>query len=95
MRLRNLLFGLSLGLLGCAEFPEVDAALSPDLAQAAYPRLLPFEDILVADAPRVQASEARDLRARARGLRQRAAGLRRPVIDRAARQRMARGVARF
>ncbi|ATI41279.1 hypothetical protein CBW24_04195 [Pacificitalea manganoxidans] len=32
-------------LAGCTEFPELDAAITPEARQAAYPTLLPIDQI--------------------------------------------------
>lgn len=84
--------GLLLSLTACAEFPEVDAATSPEVSSAEYPRLLPFEDILVAQDPRATEAVSNDVQARAAALRSRADRLRNPVIDPASQSRMDQGV---
>lgn len=83
---------LGLTLSACAEFPEVDAALSEGAARQDYPDLLPFEQVLSADDPRLAQGDDAALRARAADLRSRAPGLRRPVIDPETRDRMNDGV---
>jgi hypothetical protein len=79
-------------LTGCTDFPEVDAALSRGDPQAEFPALLPFEDILSADDPRLSETDDEALIARAADLQGRADALRRPVIDGQTRDRMEDGV---
>ncbi len=88
----RLLLLCGLGLAACAEFPEVDAALAAGEASAEYPALLPFEQLLDAEEPRLTEEDDDVLLARAAALRGRADALRRPVIDRNTRFRMDRGV---
>jgi hypothetical protein len=83
---------LALVVTACAEFPEVDAALSRGDPQAGYPDLLPLEALLSADDPRISETDDRALLGRAAALRARANALRRPVIDRQTRSRMEDGV---
>ncbi|WP_343079682.1 hypothetical protein [Ostreiculturibacter nitratireducens] len=70
-------------LSGCAQFPEVEAAMSPEAARADYPALMPIDDVLARAAedgiagPDLEAS----LQERAARLRARAAALRAPVVD--------------
>ncbi len=86
-------FGL---LAACAEFPELDRAISPAARRAGYPVLVPVEPILFAafDGQRGTPAETAWLARRAAGLRARADGLRGPVIDAASRARMAAAVRR-
>ena len=79
-------------LAGCTEFPEVDAALTEGNPDAAFPELLPFEDLLQAGDPRLSETEDEALLARAAALRGRADALRAPVIDGQTRDRMEDGV---
>ncbi|MCK0149768.1 hypothetical protein MWU54_07025 [Marivita sp. S6314] len=83
---------VGLGLSACAQFPEVDAALNADNPNPDYPKLVPFEELLTADDPRISETDDDALRARAEDLRRRANGLRPPVIDRDTRDRMDAGV---
>ncbi len=83
-----------LGLAACTEFPQVDAALSPNDPGADYPELLPFEQLESGQAPpSLTDSDDDALRARAEALRARVGGLRGPVIDPDTRDRMNGGVA--
>jgi len=84
---------LGLALSACAEFPEVDAALATGAQGQDYPELLPFEQLLSGDDPRLAQGDDAALRARAAELRARADGLRRPVIEPQTRDRMDDGVA--
>lgn len=79
-------------LAACAEFPEVDAALASGTPSRDYPALLPFEDLLAADTPRLDDTTDDALLARAAALRNRAAAIRGPVIDSQTRRRMEDGV---
>ena len=83
---------LGLTLSACAEFPEVDAALAQGAPDPDYPELLPFEQLLEADDPRLMEGDDAALAARAAELRARADGLRRPVIEPPIRDRMEDGV---
>jgi len=85
---------LGLSLCACAEFPEVDAAFASADDDAAVPALLPFEELLIADAPRLDDTDDDALRARAEVLQARADRLRGPVIDTGTRDRMNAGVDR-
>lgn len=89
------LIGAALAVLvGCAQFPEVDAALGRESARAGYPRLIPLEGVLAAAAGGATAGPdlGAGLAARAARLRLRAGALRGPVIDAATRARMRAGV---
>lgn len=79
-------------LSGCAQFPQVDAALESAEQTRADPLFLPFETFVSPDKPEALTPEDAALAARATDLRNRAAGLRAPVIDPATRARMKRGV---
>lgn len=81
------------GVAGCAQFPELDSALTDRARQAPYPELLPVETLKArVDAPRISETAAEDMAARVAGLKARAAALRRTVIDGATRARMQDGV---
>ncbi|KIC46149.1 hypothetical protein RA29_20190 [Tateyamaria sp. ANG-S1] len=82
---------LLFALAACTQFPELDDAVSPDVAGSDFPALLPLEPLLAGTAPIVgdpiQTSESLEarieaLRARARALQQR------PIVDPATRARM-------
>ncbi|WP_371039211.1 hypothetical protein [Rhodosalinus sp. FB01] len=50
--MRPRLFMLALtALAACTQFPDLDAAVAPDVANAPYPRLLPIEEVLGPDRP--------------------------------------------
>ncbi len=82
-------------LVGCSDFPELDAAVTPAARQAGYPSLVPM-DQLIAGAKEVQITEetVATLQGRVSGLKGRAARLRGPVIDGATRARMRAAIAR-
>lgn len=56
----------------CAQFPDVDAVTDAEVAQAEYPVLLPVEDILPEDQPRLDEDSEGELEARIRRLKRRA-----------------------
>lgn len=88
---------LVLALASCAEFPELDRAMSSRARSAPYPRLLPMQTLLAASPARSGevAFATGALPARAASLRARARALRaRPVIDTATRARLMAAVAR-
>ena len=77
-----LLTGLALS--ACTQFPELDDAVSKDVAAAPYPEFLPTAQFSgTAPAPRLSADDEAALIARAARLSARAAALRRPVLSRA------------
>lgn len=80
-------------LAGCAQFPELDAAISPGAKNADYPDLVPIEQ-LKAQVPEVKTdSDTLDeIDARVESLRTRAQRLRGTVIDSPTRARMQTGV---
>ncbi len=75
-----------LALAGCATFPELDAAITPEARAAPYPAIAPLADITAQTAPpRGAAESTQSLAGRAARLRERAAGLDGPVVDPATR----------
>ncbi len=76
-------------LVGCSDFPELDAVVSDRARNAAYPEILPLS-ALVASVPPVQTGlGVGNLTSRLQNLRARAAIARsRPVVDAATRARM-------
>lgn len=38
-------------LVACTQFPDLDAAVAPEVANAPYPRLLPIEQVLGPERP--------------------------------------------
>lgn len=97
MRTAIILLCFGLGLTGCADFPELDGAISDKGRAAGYPSLLPVGQLMAhTDAPtRLDAQTGAQLAARAAALRKRADTLRRiRIIDAAARSRMAAALAR-
>jgi hypothetical protein len=82
-------------LLGCADFPQLDASVSPAARAAAYPTIAPFEQLEAIDeGGEISDESMQALQARAAGLRARAARLRRTIIDRETRARMDAALAR-
>lgn len=83
------LFCLILG--ACAQFPELDGTVAPDLRDADFPALVPLESLRVTNG-RVIANPAettQNLEARIAGLRARAAALqRRDIVDASTEQRL-------
>lgn len=68
---------LCLALSACATFPEVDAATSAEIQQAAYPAFLPLEAILGAVPPPPEGDPASEVEAQANALKARAERIRR------------------
>ncbi len=89
----SLLLGLAVAA-GCAQFPELDQRITPELANAQPPDLVPLAPLIAqADAAQAGAATAQaDLDPRLAALRDRAARLRGPVIPPSIRARMLRGV---
>ena len=72
-----LIFCLPLGLSACAEFPVLDAAVSPDATRAPFPQILPLDALLVqAAVAQTGPLTGTALEARAEALRRKAAALR-------------------
>lgn len=85
---------LSFGLLAaCTGFPALDGKVSATARAAAYPKLLPINDLLTRPSPpRLSETDVAALTARAARLRRRAAALRGPVVDQSTRKRLASSV---
>lgn len=81
-------------LSSCAEFPELDQRISPELAAAPVPELVPLAPLIARAnaAPRITAATTAGLSGRVAALAARAARLRGPVIAAPVRTRMLRGV---
>ena len=94
MRFAFALFALLSALTACTEFPELDATVSPEQANAPYPDLVPLAPLLAqANTSNGTAELANtNLDQRLSNLRARASRLRGPVISAAVRARMLRGV---
>ncbi len=82
-----------LALAACTTFPELDAVVSDRAKNAAFPELISLETMNF-DAVSTQdvSQVAQNMSTRVTNLRNRSANLKRPVIDRATKQRMLRGV---
>ncbi|WP_335946556.1 MULTISPECIES: hypothetical protein [Salipiger] len=91
MRLSPLLL-LPFALLGCATFPELDAARTPGVASQPFPALLPIEDLIGAPVPRATPELRAGIEDRVAGLRSRAARLQGPVVSDSDKVRMDGGV---
>ncbi|MCV2881405.1 hypothetical protein [Actibacterium sp. XHP0104] len=64
-------------LAGCADFPQVDAAMRDTGTTGPYPELIPIEHVMGdLHDPRLDEDSGSDLQRRAAGLRARAAALR-------------------
>lgn len=96
MRIRPALFTLPLIaslLAGCSDLLPLDPALRNSTRSAAYPDLIPAEQITEQRATdRITAETASDLDRRSAGLRARAARLQGGVVDPASQSRMQTGV---
>lgn len=91
----SLILGTGLTLLGaCTQFPELDRNITPELAAADYPALVPMESILTrAQTVKVEPQQAAAaLDARVAALKSRAARLRGSVLTGRERQRLAEGL---
>ncbi|MBR9844119.1 MAG: hypothetical protein GYB25_13235 [Rhodobacteraceae bacterium] len=66
---------------GCAQFPDVDAATSPEIAAAPYPTLVPVELVLDKEAPRLDESSEAALDAQVNRLKRRASDLQSEPIE--------------
>ncbi|WP_417742753.1 hypothetical protein [Salipiger sp.] len=91
MRLSPLLL-LPVALLGCATFPELDAARTPGVASQPFPALLPIDDLIAAPPPRATPELRAGIEDRVAGLRSRASRLQGEVVSDRDRQRMDDGV---
>lgn len=69
------------GLGACTQFPELDAVQTPGVATAAYPDLLPIEDLLNGPVPEADAAAIASVQGRVSALRARAARLQRVQGD--------------
>ncbi|MEM6372418.1 MAG: hypothetical protein AAF727_06525 [Pseudomonadota bacterium] len=80
--LRATTLSLFFVLAGCAQFPELDGTVAPDLANADFPDLVPLGPLLQDVPPDVDDAEetTRALDARIAALRARAAALQRREI---------------
>lgn len=94
-RLHLCILGLTTCLTACSTFPELDAQTSVDVQTAAYPSLLPAEDLRAQAStgpiePREQPIlvQAEQIDNRANALRARATSLRGDVIDEEERDRL-------
>jgi len=65
----------ALALTACGQFPEVVGEVDDNLTRAAYPKILPNTEALVAETPRLHSGSDEALEARERRLRKRAAAL--------------------
>ncbi|TNF18200.1 MAG: hypothetical protein EP318_19410 [Rhodobacteraceae bacterium] len=90
--MQSIRFALCLALLGCTQFPQLDGSEGPEVEGAAYPRLLSVEELRAIPESTTSVEVQTALLGRLRGLQARVARLRGPVIDRATRARMTRGV---
>lgn len=73
----------------CAQFPELDSTVAPDIENASYPALVPFEQLNI---PAMESDDAEDpLIARTAALKARAARLRGTVLDTDSRTRLTSG----
>ncbi len=83
-----------LWLAACTQFPALDATITPELAAADYPELVPLEPLLAqASAGRIDPVATQSgLTGRVAGLRARAARLRGSVLTGNERVRLAEGM---
>lgn len=83
-----------LAFSACAQFPELEGTVKPNVENSEYPRLLPLEPILAhANATTVDpVFEQANLQGRLAGLRARANRLRGSVLTGAEKQRLEQGL---
>ncbi|MBN9888372.1 hypothetical protein [Salipiger abyssi] len=84
---------LLLALVGCAQFPELDAARTPGVEAMPFPALLPLDGLLDGPEPRATPEMRAGIEGRVAGLRARAARLQGPVVPASDRARMTQGIA--
>ena len=82
------------GLAACTQFPDLDRTISPELAGADYPALVPLAPVLAsATSGQVDTRQTRkQLEARVARLRVRAARLRGSVLTEREKQRLDEGL---
>lgn len=68
-------------LTACAQFPDVEAATDESLTDATYPALLPVEQVLATEAPRLDDTSEAALQWRINNLKRRAAALQAGTSD--------------
>ncbi|SFA70567.1 hypothetical protein SAMN05421688_0232 [Poseidonocella pacifica] len=90
--MRCLLLAACLALGACANVPELDARIGPDVASAPYPDLLPLDQLLTGTPASEPEAERESLAARRAALEARAGALRGPVIDTPTRDRLSTAV---
>lgn len=90
MRIKSIFICVLLG--ACTQFPALDDAEGPGVAEAAYPRLLSVRELGAIPTGTASIALQAAVQDRVSALRARSARLRGPVIDRRTRARMARGV---
>lgn len=84
---------LTLALSACTQFPELKDTTSPEIRRAAYPDLVPAEQLTAqVQSARITDQTTAGLSARVAALRARAARLRGTVIDRTSRNRLAQKI---
>ncbi len=91
-----ILIGALIGLSACTDPPGLDSSVDPELEQARFPELVPFELITGPDRPDPEADAeiTEQISARASGLQSRAQQLQsQTVIDEATRRRLEGGIA--
>lgn len=81
-------------LAGCSEFPELSQAVSARARNAAYPQILPLDQLLASLPATAPGRETGTLAARAAALRARARQMAGPVVDATTRTRMQAALAR-
>lgn len=64
-------------LSGCSDFPELDAAQTPGLESADYPKLVPLGPLLTGPEPQASLAMVAGIEGRVAGLKAKAARLRR------------------
>ena len=81
MRPVFLILSLPILAAACAQFPEVDAATDPEIEAMPYPKLVPVEEVLDTEAPRLDENSEGALEARVNRLKRRAADLKATPVE--------------
>lgn len=79
---------LALSLAACADFPELDATITPEMRRADYPRLATISQLRDIPEPRITEATQPRLSARIAALRARASRLRGAVVGPEAQKRL-------
>jgi len=79
---------LAFSLAACADFPELDATITPEMRRADFPRLATISELQNTPEPRITEATQAGLQARIAALRARAGRLRGAVVGPEAQERL-------